>query len=465
MRRRTLWRVAHPPCLLLQPIHAPSRRNTIHPIPTPVMSRIIVLASLVFGTSELAAQTQLAGDWNGYWTRAGDTMRIALHVTRDPATRTYSATFDSDRLRVMGIPFSQVTVDGCCKVVMQLRGDRTTTVFTGMLQGNTLSGEFQEEGTNGRFSYSRARAAYAPAVEREVTFRNHDVTLAGSLILPPDSGRRPAVVFIHGSGPEGRWASRFLAMKLAERGVAALIFDKRGVGKSSGDWRTATLEDLASDAAAGVAFLRQEPRIDPRRIGVHGHSQGGTIAPMVAVRSADVAFLIASAAAGTPTDSTEMYSVLNSVYPNAATAGDSADAREYTGELIAVAYHGKPRARLDELVSQFQGRPWFFAPPPADASYWSFSRVFGEFRPLEWWRQVHVPVLLIYGAADQRVPPRESAARIAGELVRQAPGADVTVRILPNADHTFRLPPGAGGWPSTAPDYLPTLLGWITARR
>jgi len=430
------------------------------------MSRtVIALAACLFTASELAAQGQLAGDWNGYWARAGDTMRITLHVQRDPTTRAYSATFDSDRLRVMGIPFAQVTLDGCCNVVMQLRGDRTTTVFAGVLRGSSLSGEFREEGTTGRFSYSRARSPSAPVVEREVTFRNGGVTLAGSLLLPPDSGRRPAVVFIHGSGAEGRWASRFLAMKLAERGVAALIFDKRGVGKSSGDWRTATLEDLAGDAAAAVALLRQEPRIDPRRIGVHGHSQGGTIAPLVAARSPDVAFLITSAAAGTPTDSTEIFSVLNSIYPNAATAADSADARAYTNELVAVAYHGNPRARLDELVSQFKGRPWFFAPPPPDASYWSFSKAFGEFRPLEWWRRVHVPVLLIYGAADQRVPPQESAARIAGELLRQTPAADVTVRILPDADHTFRLPPGPGGWPSTAPDYLPALLGWIAARR
>ena len=429
------------------------------------MPRLILLTTFFFATSDLAAQGQLAGDWNGYWARSGDTMPVVLHVKRDLTTRTYSATFDSDRLRVMEIPFAQVSVDGCCNVVMQLRGDRTTTVFTGTLRGSTLSGEFQEEGTSGRFSYSRARAASAPVVEREVTFRNRDVTLAGSLLVPPDSGRRPAVVFIHGSGAEGRWASRFLAMKLAERGVAALIFDKRGVGKSSGDWRTATLEDLAGDAAAAVALLRQDARIDPRRIGVHGHSQGGTIAPMVAARSPDVAFVIASAAAGTPTDSTEIYSVLNSVYPNAATAADSADARAYTGELVAVAYHGEPRARLDELVSQFKGRPWFFAPPAPDASYWSFSKVFAEFRALDWWRQVRVPVLLIYGASDQRVPPQESAARIAGALVRQTPGADVTVRILPNADHTFRLPPGPGGWPSTAPDYLPTLLGWIVARR
>ena len=348
---------------------------------------------------------------------------------------------------------------------MRLQGDRTTSVFTGTLRGNAFSGEFREEGSTGRFAFSRIEAARAAVAEREVTFTNRDVSLAGSLILPPGTSRHPAVVFIHGSGAEGRWASRFLATKFAEQGVAALIFDKRGVGKSSGDWRTATLDDLAGDAAAAVEYLRQQPQIDPRRVGVHGHSQGGTLAPMVAARSPGVAFLIASAAAGVPTDSTEIFSILNSVYPNAATAADSADASAYASELVAVAYHGKPREQLDVLVSRFQGRPWYFAPPAPDASYWTFSKRFGEFNPLEWWRQVHVPVLLVYGAGDQRVPARESAARIAAELARHAPDADVTVRILPNADHTFRLPPAPSGWPATAPGYLPALTGWVREHR
>jgi uncharacterized protein len=429
------------------------------------MSRTIALVAFCLVTRELAAQAQLAGDWRGYWSRAGDTLPITLHVKRDPSTRAYAASFDADRLRVMGIPFTNVTVDGCCNVTMRLVGDRTTSVFTGTLRGDTLSGELREAGTDGRFAFSRVRATSAPLVEHEVAFRNRDVALAGSLILPANAARHPVIVFIHGSGGEARWASRFLALKFAERGVAALIFDKRGVGKSSGDWRTATLDDLAGDAAAAVAFLRLDARIDPRRIGIHGHSQGGTLAPLIAVRSPDVAFLIASAAAGVPTDSTEIFSILNSIYPNASTATDSADARRYASELVAAAYHGEPRARLDTLVSQFRGRPWFFAPPAPDASYWSFSKAFGAYRPLDWWRQVRVPVLLVYGEKDHRVPARESAARIAAELLRQTPDADVTVRILPDADHTFRLPAGPSGWPSTAPDYLPTLLAWLSAHR
>ena len=310
----------------------------------------------------------------------------------------------------------------------------------------------------------RARATAATFVERQITFTNGPVKLAGSLFLPPTGDSLVAVVFLHGSGAEGRWASRFLAEQLARHGIAALTFDKRGVGQSSGDWRTASFEDLARDGAAAVARLREEPRIDPGRIGIHGHSQGGTLAPMVAVTSGQVAFVIGSAAAGIPTDSTEIFSLLNVVLPAARTAADSALATSYVSELVAVAYHGRARARLDSLVVAARERPWFFEPPAADNSYWSFSRRFAQYEPLDWWSRVDVPVLLVYGAADQRVPAAESAARISATVKRASPNADVTVRIFPGADHTFRLEPGPSGWPVTAPDYVQTLLDWLARR-
>jgi dipeptidyl aminopeptidase/acylaminoacyl peptidase len=426
---------------------------------------LLAMLVLFLCTTQAASQDRLSGTWQGYWTRAADTMPVTLHVQRDTAGG-YTASFDTDRLRVAGIPFGEVQVQGCCDVSMVLRGDRTTLTFRGRLRGDSLSGRFTETGGSpaGDFAYSRARRS-APAIEeRSITFANGDVTLAGTLLVPRGTAAVPAVVFLHGSGAEGRWASRFLATQLATRGIAALIYDKRGVGQSNGDWRTATPDDLARDAGAAVARLAREPGIDARRIGLHGHSQGGTLAPMVAVQSPGVAFVIASAAAGQPMDSVEIFSILNSIYPAAASAADSAAARAYTTELVAVAYHGRPRARLDSLVAAGQGRPWFFAPPAPDASYWAFSRQYARFQPLDWWARVRVPVLLIYGAEDQRVPARESAARISATLQRNAPDVDVTVRILPGADHTFRLRPGPGGWPLTAPDYVPSVLRWLALR-
>lgn len=418
---------------------------------------------IVGATCPAPAQSdRLDGTWQGYWTRAGDTMSVTLVVRPDSAAG-YTATFGSDRLRVSGIPFAAVQVRGCCDVTMVLRGDRTTTEFAGRLAGDSLTGVLREGTSEGRFAYARARAAPASIDEREIAFANGDVTLAGSLLLPASGDSLPAVVFLHGSGAEGRWASRYLGTHLAQHGIAALIWDKRGVGGSTGDWRRASPDDLIGDGVAAVARLLAEPRIDGRRVGVHGHSQGGTLAPGVAVRSPSVAFVVGSAAAGVPLDSVEIFSVLNAVLPDARTAADSSDARALVSELVAVAYQGRSRARLDSLVHRGRGRPWFFELPPPGDGYWTFSRVFGRLRPLDWWARVRGPVLLVYGAADQRVPAAASAERIAAAL-RGAGHADVTVRIFPGADHTFRLPPGASGWPRSAPDYVTTLLDWLARR-
>jgi uncharacterized protein len=381
------------------------------------------LVMLLLCTSTAAAQDPLSGTWHGYWSRMGDTMDVTLAVRRDSAGR-YSATFSADRLRVTGIPFTQVEVQGRCDVKLLLRGDRTTMEFTGTIRGDSVVGAFQEGASPGRFAYARV-ATQPPAVEeREITFANGAVTLAGSLLLP-NAARRdkpiPGVVFLHGSGAEGRWASRYVATDLAAHGIAALIFDKRGVGRSTGNWREATTDDLVGDA---------------------------------------VAFVVASAGAGLPPDSVELFSVLNSVLPEAGTAEDSAAARAYVSELVAVAYHGRARGRLDSLVTAWHGRPWFIQPPPPADAYWSFSRSFAQVRPIDWWRRVRVPVLLLYGAADQRVPPNESARRIEDAL-RGAGNRNVTVRIFPGADHTFRLPPAASGWPVTAPGYLRSVRDWF----
>ncbi len=392
-------------------------------------------------------------------------MLVEVHVERDPDTGRFTAAFSADRLRVSGIPFNEVRVQGCCDVTMVLRGDRSTSAFTGTLRGDSLLGAFREDGVgDGRFAYAGVPQTAPSFEEREITFSNGPVTLAGSLLLPRSGSALPAVVFLHGSGAEGRSASRYVASKVVEHGIAALIFDKRGVGGSSGDWQQATPDDLAGDAAAAVVHLLEESRIDPDRIGIHGHSQGGTHAPLVAARTPEVAFVIGSAAAGLPTDSTEIFSILNSVHPLATSARDSADAGTYTSELVDVAYHGKGRARLDSLATALKERPWFFAPPPASSSYWTFSEAYGRYRPLDWWARVEVPVLLIYGAEDERVPAAESAARISSALLRDAGNRDVTVRIFSGADHTFRLAPGPGGWPVTAPDYIPTLLDWLARR-
>ncbi|NIP92257.1 MAG: alpha/beta fold hydrolase, partial [Akkermansiaceae bacterium] len=130
--------------------------------------------------------------------------------------------------------------------------------------------------------------------------------LAGTLTIPEGPGPFPAVVLISGSGPEDRDETVYghkpfavIADHFTRAGIAVLRFDDRGVGESSGDHGSATSEDFATDVLAGVEFLLGRSDIDPGRIGLVGHSEGGLIGPLAALRTEHVAFLVLMAGPGT----------------------------------------------------------------------------------------------------------------------------------------------------------------------
>ncbi|HET9332304.1 MAG TPA: alpha/beta fold hydrolase [Gemmatimonadota bacterium] len=420
-----------------------------------------VIAWLLWAAMPDAAAGQdaagLAGEWVGAWGRAADTLAVTMRFAeRDGA---WSGSFDAPRLRVEEIPFTSVRYEPP-RVTIEMEGDRTTLSFEGRLQENTLAGILREEGDTGWFSATRATGAAPALPEADVRFANAGVELAGTLVLPSGPGPHPAVVFLHGSGAEGRWASRFLARRFAERGFAGLIWDKRGVGESKGDWNEAGFDDLAADAAAAIAFLRARPEIDSRRVGIHGHSQGGTIAPMVAVR-AEADFVIASAAAGVPMADSEIYSLENFIGVQTLSEAEAKIAREYVRALVDVAYRGAPRESLDAAAARARGHAWFFEPPALDDSYWRFSPRIADFDPLAWWRQIRVPVLLVYGSADGRVPVEPSRAAIVGAI--QEAGGIVEARVFDGADHTFRVRREGDVWPRTVEEYPDAILDWLRA--
>lgn len=125
-------------------------------------------------------------------------------------------------------------------------------------------------------------------------FTNGNVQLSYRLDVPAHTAPVGAVVFGHGSGMATKDSCRMfgLADGFVARGYATLCFDKRGVGQSTGQYiqvfiqnSAAILEELASDIAAGVAFLRSRPEIDPNRIGLSGVSQAGWIVPIAAAKT------------------------------------------------------------------------------------------------------------------------------------------------------------------------------------
>src|SRR6202043_1017231 len=135
------------------------------------------------------------------------------------------------------------------------------------------------------------------------------VKLGGPLTVPPGEGPFPAVILITGSGAQDRDETLlghkpFLVLSdyLTRHGIAVLRADDRGTAQSTGDFATATTADFATDTEAGIAYLKTRAEVDPNKIGLIGHSEGGVIAPMIAARNKDVAFIVLMAGTGVPGD-------------------------------------------------------------------------------------------------------------------------------------------------------------------
>jgi len=319
-----------------------------------------------------------------------------------------------------------------------------------------------------------------PYTSENVTFENPDagVTLGATLTLPEGGRPAPAVVLISGGGAQDRDATILrhrpflvLADHLTRHGLAVLRYDDRGTGESTGDRSTATTMDYAGDAAAAVAYLRTRPEIDAAGIGLVGHSEGGLIAPMVAEKDPDIAFIVMIAAPGLPgveynyqyeesvgrafgmsedviatkrAMQERMYEVLLSE------EDDEAAARRLR-DIMLEADPNAPPSSVEGAVRRFVS-PWF-----------RFALAYDPARTL---RGVKCPVLALYGEKDIQVPAEGNAEAV--ERALEAGGnRDYRVEVVPGLNHIFQtaetgLPDEYGKIEETfSPAALDIITDWI----
>ncbi|MCC6144363.1 MAG: alpha/beta fold hydrolase [Candidatus Hydrogenedentes bacterium] len=286
-----------------------------------------------------------------------------------------------------------------------------------------------------------------------VRFQSGDVTLAGTLALPRwHSGPYPTAVVVQGSGALSRWIYWGYAMHLVPQGMAVLIYDKRGVGKSSGPpaqsatWSLegiATCGDmfnlLAKDVLAGVTFLKARGDVDPQRIGLLGVSQAGWIMPLAASRSADVSFIVSISGPAVSCGMEDWYSQLTGeyrAYPESHAPTPFADGELSDDEI---------ERRLDE----YDG-PQGYDPIPLLST-------------------LQVPTLWVLGGRDRSVPTSRSVANLK-QLI--ADGAPFEVKVYPGGDHLLLQRDGSD--PSfnmslkltlfRRIDYWPDVRKWLAQR-
>jgi dipeptidyl aminopeptidase/acylaminoacyl peptidase len=292
---------------------------------------------------------------------------------------------------------------------------------------------------------SFAPPAGAPYSAQEVSFRTPGgITLRGTLTLPAHAPgtRLPAIVTITGSGPQDRDATPAtlqgyrlyyqLADTLGRRGIAVLRLDDRGAGSDAGPM-TVTTADFADDIRAAVAYLRSRPEIDPARIGLVGHSEGGTIAPMVAASDSSIAAVV----------------IL---------AGTVSKGRDIVGFqqrfIVDSVAHLLGQQREAALAKYAHNTDSVAAATP----WWKF---FLEYDGTATAGRVRAPVLILHGEKDYQVPVAE--AEKTASAVRAGGNRDVTVRTFPATNHLFLPDAGLGFSYEKLPSFVvkPEVMGAI----
>jgi pimeloyl-ACP methyl ester carboxylesterase len=435
----------------------------------------------------------LEGTWEGTIKVAGQELATRFNFTAD------GGTVDFPTQGANGIEMENFQADGASFSFSVLPAPQTAS-FEGELQGDALSGKFMQAGYEGTFSATRGVAQTATAEpkeykEEEVTFKNGDVTLAGTLSLPNAAAPHPAMVLISGSGAQNRDEEIFgfkpfaiLADELTKAGIAVLRYDDRGIGGSSKGTADDTSETFAGDVRAAMDYLATRQDIDAAKIGLLGHSEGGIIAPLVAVETGKPAFLVlfagpgiagsellveqavAVAASGGMSDAeVERVRTQQQAVVDAVVSGEGLD--ELRADLIE-----QYRAAADKLPAQQKqalGDLDKWAEATVDTAFAQLQSPWMKFflthDPAATLEKVTVPVLAMFGEKDVQVPPEFNVEPLKAAL-EKAGNEDVSVTVIPDANHLFQA--AKTGSPDEyttlpkefAPGVIDTIVGWVTER-
>ena len=404
-----------------------------------------------------AATATAAGNWSGAVSLGPQKLRIIFHLKADAGGK-LTATLDSPDQGANGLPTSGVTQDGN---TVKISISNLAASYEGVLSedGKELKGKFRQAGmelplalsrmSDAELEASKPKRPQIPAKpypydERELTAANktaNGVTLACTLTVPRGEGPFPAVLAITGSGPHDRneeVASHpvflVLADQLTRKGIAVLRCDDRGVGKSTGDFKAATTADFATDVEAEFDVLKTQSKVDPKRCGLIGHSEGGVIAPMVAARRPDVGFIVLLSGPGA-TGKQVIISQKEAILKAAGVSKPdmSPDLAMYDAILagkdeaaVAAAAEGVFPPAAPETMKLQQIRqlmsPWF--------------RYFLAYDPAPTLAKVKQPVLALFGEKDLQVLPaiNEPPIRAALKDNKQA-----KIETIPGANHLFQI--------------------------
>lgn len=449
-------------------------------------SILILTAALIgcaasFGMPSVNQPEGLTGIWLGKMKPTGQLeIRIAYEIKKDDSGK-LSATMNVLEQKAYDIPMDRVDMAGD---TITIYFNAAAIEYKGVYRADRqmIEGQYTQSGKS--FPLILTPVAEVPKTvfrpqtpqppfpytEEEVVIDNRSdgVSLAGTLTIPRSSQRKPAVILIAGSGKNDRNGTKMghfllLADYLTRNGYIVLRSDKRGVGKSTGDYGVATTEDFASDINASIDFLKARPDVDTRHIGLIGHSEGALIAPMVASSRKDVSYLILLGGVGLRGDDL----LLLQTRKLSEAAGASPEAIEDQVRQFR-SYYSIIQEKVDNETKISRIRE--VNPDVTEATVKMLLKpwiaYFTTCDPTNYIKKTKCPVLALTGSKDLQCPPAENLKHIEAALIA-GHNRQYTVQTLPGLNHLFQT--AQSGSPLEydkipeiiAPEALEIILNWI----
>ena len=428
---------------------------------------IIYILGLVLLTSsnfQLNDQEQKwLGKWSGKLDISSTKLEIIFNISLDETGKPIAK---------MDVPM-QGAKDIQCKVIHIERDSLVLSVplimggFSGaFINDTTIQGEWKQSGMTFPLTLDKTRIVTElkrpqtpktpfPYNEEEVVYVNKKagIKLAGTLTFPQNGENLPAVILITGSGAQDRDETIFehrpflvISDFLTRNGFAVLRVDDRGVGGSEGKTSEATSENFAGDVLAGIEFLKTIKEINPSKIGLIGHSEGGLIAPMVATKSNDVAFIVMLAGPGIVGEQI-IYKQMELIGKNAGLTDDQAQQNQKMQEAIfnVIFTESDSAKRTDRLRKTFTNGMYFMMTDEQkkaiDGQIKSVDNVwfkfFLQYDPYPALVKLKCPVLALNGEKDLQVPPKENLAAIEKALT-EGGNKNFKTMELENLNHLFQ---------------------------
>ncbi|MBX2870470.1 MAG: alpha/beta hydrolase [Saprospiraceae bacterium] len=427
------------------------------------MSRLLFSVALLPIFSLCSAQ--VTGDWFGTLQVQGVQLRLVLHIS--DSDEGLVTTLDSPDQAAFGIAVAKTTFSDS-KLSLDLVN--LGAQFEGELKQDSLAGFWLQAGRQFPLQFGRKAKKVSklkrpqepsppfPYQEEEVRFENigADLYLSGTLTLPTGSNKPPVAILISGSGPQDRDESiaghkpfLVLADHLTRQGLAVLRYDDRGTAQSTGNHATATTADFATDVESAIQYLRTRKDIDIHKIGLIGHSEGGIIAPMVAARSNEVAFMVLLASTGV---SGKELSLQQAQSLRTFEVPDEDAFMAFNERAIDIAASQEDLKVIREKLSKHYNsvRPAMSAMMPEGTDLDAFirqqvlqmttpwSRFFYNYNPAEELAKISAcPVLSLNGTKDLQVlaDVNQGAIKLA---LKKAGNKDVTIKKVENLNHLFQ---------------------------